>query len=71
MQVPPMLLDFGQFYPLDRIRLQHSIDQVSDLLADVVGEEIAAFLDFLEQYRHLVIVKRQLSHDHCIQNYPY
>lgn len=50
MQVPPMLLDFGQFNPLYRIRLQHSIDQVSDFLADVVGEEVAAFLDLLEQY---------------------
>ena len=50
MQVPPMLLNFGQFNPFYRIWLQHSIDQISHLLTDVVGEEVAALLYFLEQY---------------------
>lgn len=43
-----MLLDLCELDPLDWVRLQHPVDEVPDLLADVVGQEVLSFFNFLK-----------------------
>lgn len=68
MQVPSMLLNFSKFDPLDRVWLKHTVDQVPDFFTDIIGQEIATLLDLLKENGHLIIIERQLSDDHGIQN---
>lgn len=67
--VPRVLLNFVNFDPLHRVRLQHPVDQVSHIARDVVGEEEPAFTDFLKEDGQLVVVKGQAAAHHGVQNY--
>lgn len=44
-----MLTDLSKLYPLDRVWLQHAVYQVTDFVADVIWQKVAAFFYFLEK----------------------
>jgi len=64
-----MLLYLLQFDSLNWVGLQHSIDQITHFIGDVVGQEIATLFDFGEQQGQLVVIKRKAATDHRIQDH--
>jgi hypothetical protein len=47
-----MLLDLRKLNALYWVWLQHAIYQVTNLFANLIGQEVATFLNFLEQNWH-------------------
>ena len=50
LQVPGVLLDLLQLDSLNRVRLQHPIDQVAHLLTSEVVQEVLALLNLLKEH---------------------
>ena len=63
-----MLHDFVNFDALDRVRLEHSVDQIAHIPRDVVRKKEPSLADFLEQHAQLVIVEGERAADHRVQN---
>ena len=53
-----MLFDLIDFNAFHREGLQQLVDQIFGLFRDVVRHEILAFLDAVEQLRHLFVIER-------------
>ena len=69
-QEPPMLLNLIERYPLDRIGLQHALDQVFHVRGDLSGHVVITLLDLRKQELQLLIVEGQTAAHHCVQNHP-
>ena len=67
--VPNMVLDFLQGDTLDWVGLQHSVDEVLHGWREMAWYVISAFFDLVEELGHMIVVKRQTSTDHRIENY--
>ncbi len=63
-----MLLDLGQFYPFNRVWLQHPVDEISDLFSSVIVKEVTSVFYFLKKHWKYLIIKGQGTIDHSVQN---
>jgi len=63
-----VLLDFTQFDSFDWVGLQHAPDQVFAVWWDFHRHPVVALLDLHKQQGQLLVIERQASADHGIQD---
>ena len=63
-----MLLDLAKFYTLDWIGLQHSADKVFAVRGNFHWHAIVALLDLHEENSKLLIIERQATADHGVED---
>lgn len=66
--VPRVLLDLLEGDALDRVGLEHPVDEVLDTMRYVVGDEVPAVFDLTEKLRHLIVIKGERAAHHCVQD---
>ena len=64
-----MLLDLAQFNSFDRVSLKHSPDEVLAIRRDLHGHSVVSLFDFHKEHCKLLVVKRERSTDHGVQNH--
>lgn len=70
LQEPLVFLYFAEFDALDRIHLQHLLDEVFEVGRKVAIHGVATALDQPEQNGQLRVIKRQLTADHRVEDHP-
>lgn len=66
--VPLVLLDFLESDALHGIGLKHAVNEILDLVAET-WNKIFAFLNFVEEDGHMVVVERKTAAYHCVEDH--
>ena len=69
LEIPRMFLDLFHGYSLDRVRLEHPIDEVLNVRRYIVGHVILPFFNLVEELRHAIVIERKTSTHHCEQDH--
>ena len=67
--VPNVVLDFLQGDTLHWVGLEHSVDEVLHSWRKMAWYVISTFFDLVEELGHMIVVERQTTADHRIENY--